>query len=316
MKSIQTKFLTVMISAMLILTIVISAISLVYIGKILEEDSDIITESVTNTETLRINSVLREIEYIIQTLSNYVYSSIDNVQDLYDDAYRQQFVATAKGTFGAIVGSTPEIAAYYLRFTPEIGGGKSGFFISKVEGASRFYELEPTDLSNWQNATFEQVCWFTEPRENQRAVWIRPYINPNNGIEIITYAIPIYNIYDNTFIGIVGVDVEFSVITDMVSNISVYDNGFAYLADSSEEYIYFSPVSEHKLAEAHTNHGFAEEHKELINGMRLVIHADYSDIQRDSYRMIILIIAIAMILLSVFIVLTYILTKRIIRPLK
>ncbi len=315
MKSIQTKILTIIISAMLLLTTVISVISLIYMGKMLDEDSDIITESVTNTETLRINNVLREVEYVTQTMSNYVYSSInDGVQKLYDDAYRLQYLEAARETFSAVVGNLPEVASYHLRFNPQIGGPKSGFFISKVLGDSKFYELDPTDISNIESLTYEQICWYTEPQNKKGAVWINPYVKPNSNIKIISYAIPIYN--NNTFIGVIGVDVEFSKITDMVSDISVYDNGFAYLAGNGENEIFFSPVSEHKLEQAHTDHGFAEDSNTLRNGMRLVIHADYSDIQKDSYRMIIIIIAIAFFLLAAFILITYFLTKAIVKPLK
>lgn len=316
MKSIQTKFLTIIISAMLILTVAISVTSLVYMGRMLEKDSDIITESVTNTETLKINSVLREMEYTAHTMRNYVYSSVNDVSLLYDESYYKQYVQTAKETFLAVAGPIEEISAFYLRFTPEIGGGASGFFMSKVLGNSNFYETAPTDLTNWQSAKYEDVCWFIEAQNNQMGAWLDPYVKSSSNVEIITYVLPLYDIYDNRFIGVVGIDVKFSDITDMVSTISVYDNGFAYLSEKDEGKIIFSPVDDHKLAEAHTKHGFAEEHQELINGMKLVIHADYSDIQRDSYRMITVIVTIALVLLTTFIIITYVLTKRIVKPLK
>ena len=79
----------------------------------------------------------------------------------------------------------------------------------------------------------------------------------------------------------------------------------------------FNPVTHDLLDRAAThNHGFAEEHKALDNGMTLVLHADYSDIQSDSYRMTMIIVAIVAVFLSAFIVITYILTKRIVRPLR
>ena len=74
MKSIQSKFLTVLISGMLVLGVAISAISVLYISKILDKDSDIITESVANTEALRINETLREVEFTVKTMENYIIS--------------------------------------------------------------------------------------------------------------------------------------------------------------------------------------------------------------------------------------------------
>lgn len=54
----------------------------------------------------------------------------------------------------------------------------------------------------------------------------------------------------------------------------------------------------------------------LDNGMTLIIHADYSDIQSDSYRIVTITVIIVIILLSLFTLITYLLTKKIIYPLK
>ena len=102
----------------------------------------------------------------------------------------------------------------------------------------------------------------------------------------------------------------------LASGFSVYNNGFAYLADSTGETVYFSPVSDHVLNRTHTYHGFAEEREVLNNGMILIIHADYSDIQSDSYRIVTVIILTVMALIGLFIFITYVLTKKIISPLK
>jgi diguanylate cyclase (GGDEF)-like protein len=118
------------------------------------------------------------------------------------------------------------------------------------------------------------------------------------------------------FIGVVGMDFDYVVLSNRVRGIEIYDNGFAYLTDSSDNLL-FNPVTHDLLDRAAThNHGFAEEHKALDNGMTLVLHADYSDIQRDSYRMTMLIVAILVVILACFIAITYVLTKRIVRPLK
>ena len=77
MKSIQSKFLTVLISGMLVLAVSISVISVLYISKILAKDSDIITESVANTEALRINENLRELEFTVKTMEQYAVSTLE-----------------------------------------------------------------------------------------------------------------------------------------------------------------------------------------------------------------------------------------------
>ncbi len=312
MKSIQSKFLIIIISGMLILAMAITFISLFYIGRVLNNDSDIITESVADTETLRINHYLKDIEYLVMTMENYAAIKLTGRSHiLKDEKLRNNYEEAAANAVRAAMENIDGIMAFYLRLAPEcVEDEYAGFYECKVtEKAIKFVEKEPENVKGWDGE------WYSLAMERGAPIWLAPYDCENTAVEIISYVNPIY--VDNTFIGVVGVDVGFSKITDMVGNISVYDNGFAYLAGTEYENTVFFTPDEHLLerAEKH-DHEFAEERKELDNGMTLIIHADYSDIQRDSYRMTMLIIAIVVIILAGFIVITFALTKKIVRPLR
>lgn len=310
MKSIQSKFLIMIISGMLILAIAITAISLIYIGRVLNSDSDIITESVSDTESLRINHYLKDVEYAVKTLETYTHLTLQGrAHMLKMEKLRTEYEEDAINAFYAPMENLDGIMGFYLRLDTEfVGIPYTGIYAGKAtKEATNFVAKEPIDVADWDGE------WFDRAKSTGAPLWIDPYICNNTGLEIISYVAPIY--VDNMFIGVVGVDVAFSEITDMVGKISVYDNGFAYLA-STENKVLFTP-DEHLLNRAEThNHDFAEEHKVLDNGMTLIIHADYSDIQRDSYRMTMLILAILVVLLTCFIIITYVLTKKIVRPLR
>lgn len=314
MKSIQSKFLALIISGMLILAIAISAVSIVYISKILGDDSDIITESVANTESLRINDILETAEATSRIMENYVLSTIGGVDRLGDGEYVESYSQVAKETFYAIVENYHDICAFYLRFDPLLTDATSGFFVKSMAGGKDFEDLNVTNLGDLKNAAYDDICWFIEPKNAGAPTWVKPHSSQTYAGERISYVIPLYK--DRTFIGVVGVDIMFSAITEKVKGISVYDNGFAYLANADEKKIYYSPVDDHMLIRAHTDHGFAEEHKLLDNGMTLIIHADYSDIHRDSYRMLLMIIVIVALFLAGFIVITTFISSRIVGPLK
>lgn len=312
MKSIQSKFLIIIISGMLLLAIAISSISLLYIGRVLNTDSDIITESVADTEALRIGHYLKDVEYSVATMRNYTTLTLQGrSQTLKDTVQRLDFEKSAMNAFYAHIENIEGILGFYLRLDTEfIGTAYTGLYVGKTtEGAASFVEKRPIDVQDWDGE------WYTMVQSAGTSLWLDPYMCKNTNTKIVSYISPIY--VDNAFLGVVGIDVAFSHITDMVKNISVYDNGFAYLAsDDANDTVFFTP-DEHLLNRAEThNHKFAEEHKSLSNGMMLIIHADYSDIQRDSYRMTMLIVVILVVLLACFIAITYVLTKRIVRPLK
>lgn len=314
MKSIQSKFLTIIISGMLILAVAISIVSLIYIGRILEVDSDVITDSVANTESQRIDATLQEVAYIARAMEKYVVSTLSDEQILRVPDALAAYLALAKDTYYAMVGNEACVSSFYLQFAPEVSNGTAGFLMGRALGASEFQELPLVDISDLERKDYNEICWYSEPIASGKAVWISPYRDPVSNDMVVSYTIPIYKNY--RLLGVVGVDIDFSVLTDMVADISVYNNGFAYLESGDGETLYFSPVDDHLLKRAHTDHGFAEEHKTLENGMKLVIHADYSDIQRNGYRMLIDIIIIVLVLLLSFTLITYFLTKRITSPLQ
>ena len=49
---------------------------------------------------------------------------------------------------------------------------------------------------------------------------------------IISYVIPMY--YEDKFIGVVGMDFDYVVLTDLVHEIELYENGFAHLEMNGE----------------------------------------------------------------------------------
>ena len=62
-------------------------------------------------------------------------------------------------------------------------------------------------------------------------------LNENLGKTVISYAAPIY--FGSTFVGVLGMDMDVSMLTDRIKNIKVYDSGYAFLLDSKNNPVYF-----------------------------------------------------------------------------
>ena len=313
MKSIQTKIMAVIILGMLTLTLVITAISSLYISNVLEADSDIITNAVSERESLRINEVLNHVMSSAHMMETYMQATIESADSLSDANLRNTYTAKAKEMFYNIAKNTDGVVAFYFRYNPELAGPREGFFVNALAGGQELVESEPTDLTDWQNAPYEEIAWYADPVTHGKAVWSTKYHNRSTSSDRISYVVPFYK--DFKLCGVVGIEIDASVITSLVKEISVYNNGFAYLKGADDE-IYYSPVSDHLLDKTHTHHGFAEEHDTLENGMELVIHADYSDIQHDSYAVMFLILGCAVLILVAFILLSFFMSKRIVKPLQ
>ncbi|MBE6643768.1 MAG: diguanylate cyclase [Ruminococcaceae bacterium] len=312
MKSIQAKILLSILFGMIILAIVLTTASTYYISSTLEKDSNLITESVANTESLRINEEFARIESAVGMMSTYVNAILDSPDSLGISSQEKSYTAKAKEMFSNIVQNTPGVTAFYLRYNPYLTTPHAGFFIGVSAGGQELVERETTDLSNWETKPHEQVGWYSDPITSGKAVWSTDYHNQNNSQNIITYVVPVYKNY--TPYGVIGIEFDASLITDIVDKVSVYDNGFAYLTNGDGS-IYYAP--EHARIDAlNTAHGYSQVTVPLDNGMNFELHADYKDIQRGGYRAIWAIIVITVFLLVAFMLFVYSITVRIVTPLK
>ncbi len=202
-----------------------------------------------------------------------------------------------------------------------------------------FQQMTPTDFSNYSPDDAEHVGWYYIPVKNGKACWMSPYLNQNINIYMISYVIPIFR--NNIAVGVVGMDIDFDVITEAVASMKIYDSGYAFLTDSEATIMYhqelpigvkmenadasLSPVVRELENGTSGNSLFSYQwrgqaralaFRSLANGMRLALTAPESEIDAAKNQLIHQ-ICIAGACISTFAVaLTFLLTRQIIRPLR
>ncbi|MBR4836245.1 MAG: PDC sensor domain-containing protein, partial [Clostridia bacterium] len=110
---------------------------------------------------------------------------------------------------------------------PAISSYTSGLFYSKMEGGEDYVRFDPTDISLYDKTDTEHVGWFWQPYEAGEPIWMNPYYNKNNNVFMISYVVPLYS--GDRFVGVVGMDFDYTVLTDKVHEIKIYENGTAHL---------------------------------------------------------------------------------------
>lgn len=313
MKSILSKFLCVVIAGLLILSLAIGTISITATHNILHKDADVILRSLCEKSAAQINYVFSDIERSVQIIGFNALAEVENPDDLTDEAFLSSYLEKMEKRAVNIALNTAGVVAFYLRLNPALSTPTSGFYFMRDDpGTAAFYLLPNTDLSLHSPDEHQHVGWFYQPQQAGQAVWMAPYHNPTSNRQIISYVMPLYQ--QDTFLGIAGMDVDFSVLTERVNGITVYSEGHAYLMDS-EGTVYNQPL--HK--EAHTSdhdHLFAQASAPLQNGMLLKTCASYKDIQQGSHHMLANLGVAFFVILIVFILVTIIITHRIVAPLK
>ena len=129
---------------------------------------------------------------------------------------------------------------------------------------------------------------------------------------MISYVIPMY--FEEKFIGVVGMDFDYVVLSDLVHEIQLYENGFAHLEKDGE--IISNDVYEVEEKSNMDSEKYLQKSKELVNGMTLVISADYDDIKQIGQDITFKILLAVLILSILFTVVAVYVVKKIVDPLK
>jgi diguanylate cyclase (GGDEF)-like protein len=140
-----------------------------------------------------------------------------------------------------------------------------------------------------------------------------PYYNQNNNGLMISYVVPLYR--ENWFIGVVVMDFDYTVLTDIVHKIKIYENGYAHL-ELNDEIIHGSDNSADEIGSQNSSDGYFKVSEILVNGMTLVISADYDDIRRIRYEIGFEILFIVLLFSSLFSLLVIFMVRRIVNPIK
>ena len=312
--SMRFRFLATVIVAMLAITIFIGGVSVYEVDSYIQGQAKAFVEVTCNNESEQINDSLSNMEKSVKIMESYLMDFFTSEADVEDHVLQAEVIEKADQMFVDIAKHTSASGAisYYFRFDPVISDSKSGLFYSKLDGKNEFVSLELTDLEIYEKDDTEHVGWFWQPYEAGEPIWMSPYYNQNNNVLMISYVIPMY--FEEKFIGVVGMDFDYKVLTEQVHAIEIYENGFAHLEEDSVV------ICNDNNQVGEKANGKSEDYlqvsKELVNGMTLSLYASYDDLQQIRYDISFKILFTVLILATLFTIIAILVVQRIVDPLK
>lgn len=259
MKSIRAKFILLNLISILLCTMIIGGVSLWTITRRQAQSSDRILLLSCREYGEELNEDFYAIETFLNVFAESAVAALDALENLPATQRREipsfsnkldcfqdpnalaAYLATMRGLMGNLARNTPGIAAYYLRFAPELTEDPTGFLYYRREGDQPFMEKELTPIALYAPDDTERVGWYYQPMNAGKPVWMEPYWNRNLEIYMISYVVPLY--YRGTFIGIAGMDMDFPGIVERIRTIRTYSTGYAFLL-SPEGRVYYHPELE------------------------------------------------------------------------
>lgn len=338
MKSIQSKIIVLIMMVVILCSVVVGGIGVLHLKSVSAQNSAQIMNLSCREEGKKLGQTFHSIEQSVKIIAQNSVPQLGMDKVLKSNTMREMLIEDLRPIILAAANSTEGAVAVYVHFNPEIAPPDSGLFYSKTVIQESFYEQKVTDLSKVTPEELDTMDWYYKPVEAGEAVWLEPYDNGKIEEPVISYVVPIYQ--GDILVGVAGMDVLFSDITDKIGEVTIYDTGIAYLMDEDNEIVYHPEnVTEFPVEDIEDWQQFGAdsgediegkyiyEYKtegkkyklacyELDNDMRLILSVASGEIDAENNKMIkdvllsVTIIAVLCILGSVFI------SQSIIRPLK
>ena len=328
MHSIRTKTMLLTVCAILIAMTVATVFSAVSVRDLGKRSSDQILRLLCETGQKNLDSYFESVEQSVETVSSYAQADLAHTPPEELGAH----LARVSEVFEKTARNTQGILTYYYRIDPEASAQETGFWYVDLDGEG-FLPHEVTDISLYDTEDQSALVWFTVPKATGEGIWLPPYVTENLDVYVLSYNVPIYR--EGRFLGVIGIEIDYRTMAETVDNISLYDNGYAFINDDEGNIIYHPRMAMEDLRgerKPKTPEGLLGEDNfvryrfegvekrgvwlPLSNGMRLNVAVPVSEINQSWYGLIREIVFVSVILLILFALLALRLSGRITKPLR
>ena len=327
MKSIRTKSTLLTVCGIVAAMVIATLLGVIALRNVGNSSSDQMLLLLCETGEKNLDFYFESVEQSVEMVSAYVESDLDGLED----EQLQAHLDRVSDIFKKLTYKTNGVLTYYYRIDPTVSTRAKGFWYVNQDGEG-FQEHEVTDITQYDTEDTSKLVWFTVPKATGKAIWLPPYITDNLGARVISYNTPVY--LDRQFVGVIGIEIDYSTMAEQVDSIRLYDNGYAFINDAEGTIIYHPQIDVEELAENHPKvpdgllsdekfirYDFEGVEKQAVwlplqNGMRLNVTVPVSEINASWHKWIKQNIIVSVILLFIFILLTMHFTGHITKPLR
>lgn len=218
-------------------SIAVGALSLVDSNQFMTSNAEAIMNAECNNIAADIEAYLGKVELSVDTLSDIALNSIGDFNKFKtDSSYVSDYTSNMEQTLMNSASNTEGAVCAYLRYNPDFTEPTSGLFMTRNNTTDPFQSVTPTDFSIYDKSDIAHVGWYYTPVNNGKATWMSPYLNENVGIYMISYVVPLF--IDGTNVGIIGMDIDFTMIQDIAVQSEEYSTYMPIITDDSGSIMY------------------------------------------------------------------------------
>ena len=292
--SLRTEITFTMLCVILASLVVTTLLSAVFIRTTESHKSDRLLQMLCASGQRSLDYYFDSVQNSVTKVTTFAEEDLDSVNSeeelaAHIERIREYFCMTASKTKGVLT--------YYYRIDPSVSSEIKGFWYIDLNGQG-FEEHEVTDITQYDVEDTSKLVWFTVPKHEGKPIWLPPYITDNLDVRVISYDAPVY--WKGQFIGVIGIEVDYSTMAEVINSIRLYDNGYAFLCDADGNLFYHPHIDvadlssgsefEFPYREGDENkvirYAYRGEKKEAVwctlsNGLRLSVTVPVSETQGE-----------------------------------
>ena len=297
MHSLRTRITLLTVCMIVVAVTVVSLLSVFFIRRNEHRQTDQLLLMLCETGERNLDYYFDSVQKSVNKISSYVEEDLDReVKDL-DSKDLEQHMERARSYFEEVAYKTSGVLTYYYRIDPTVSDTVKGFWYTNLDG-DEFVPHEVTDITLYDTQDTSKLVWFTVPKYTGEPIWLPPYITDNLDVRVISYNVPIF--YKGNFIGVVGIEIDYTTMAEQVQSIRLYNNGYAFLNDAEGDIFYHPRIDVATLGEEDApgvpegmmsdstfiRYNFDGVEKQaawlpLSNGMRLTVAVPVSESEGD-----------------------------------
>lgn len=232
MKKISTKIILIVLICSISMATIVGVTSISRSMRVIEAGAreNLLDKAEIHSEN--INNELIIYETTNKSISQLT-DAIINVSNLGEEGYLENYIDTVldpiiRRSINEIKDCAGVSVVFDHNFTGKTEGAK---WI--MNGNGQINRLKQRNLAN--KDTDDLVFkWYYDAFKTKTEMWSNPYVN-DAGLNVVTYSIPI--VINSIPVGVIGIDLNISGMTEEIENIKLYDTGYAFLLSENFDYL-------------------------------------------------------------------------------
>ena len=277
--SIKRRILTAILVCSLTTSLLVGAVSLYEAQSVVTIQAEDLALNKAEAETAKMDQTIKVAENGLNNLATTIGSRIDTARLKTDPAYGLAFAQDQKTTLISFSKSANGVMGAYFFVDPKFAlanGRVLQNWFADVAGSGEYTKVDEYPLTSFveSDAAME---WFYAPLQKKVTNWTQPWVEPMTKVNMVSVTAPIE--VDGQTIGVVGMDIKFSLFEKQVSEIKAFETGTAFMTATDGTLLAGKEFTMGKKLSDQENGGLVDLQKAIASksGMLWEIHKGDKD---------------------------------------